>query len=114
MMKLILLEQVYSRNGNIEIVVGALQTYGTGRKNTKIDRNSVIMLNNLKENGKKCFPLSGNYYLLNISPCPAVIVECGFLSNVEDERLLSSDAWQGDLAKTLADGVMGYFFDIAA
>ena len=32
----------------IELVVGALQTYGSSRKNTKIDRNSVIALNNFR------------------------------------------------------------------
>ena len=37
-----LMDQVRSNNGKIELVVGALQTYGSSRKNTKIDRNSVI------------------------------------------------------------------------
>lgn len=37
-----------SNNGKIELVVGALQTYGSSRKNTKIDRNSVIALNNFR------------------------------------------------------------------
>lgn len=43
-----LMDQIRSNNGKIELVVGSLQTYGSGRKNTKIDRNSVIALNNFK------------------------------------------------------------------
>lgn len=43
-----LMDQVRSNNGKIELVVGALQTYGSSRKNTKIDRNSVIALNNFR------------------------------------------------------------------
>ena len=43
-----LMNQIRSNNGKIELVVGSLQTYGTSRKNTKIDRNSVIALNNFR------------------------------------------------------------------
>ena len=43
-----LMDQIRSNNGKIELVVGSLQTYGSSRKNTKIDRNSVIALNNFR------------------------------------------------------------------
>lgn len=43
-----LMDQIRSNNGRIELVVGALQTYGSSRKNTKIDRNSIIALNNFR------------------------------------------------------------------
>lgn len=52
---------------------------------------------------------SGQFFILECADCPSVIVECGFLSNAEDERLLSSDAWQVELAKSISDGVMDYF-----
>ena len=65
-------------------------------------------LNNLKENGKKCFPLSGDYYLLNISPCPAIIVECGFLSNAQDEKLLISAEYQKQLVGTIFYGALSF------
>lgn len=57
---------------------------------------------------------SGQFFILQCTDCPSVIVECGFLSNTEDERLLSSKAWQADLAKTIADGVMDYFTEATA
>ena len=57
---------------------------------------------------------SGQFFMLECAECPSVLVECGFLSNREDERLLTDVVWQNDLAKTLADGVMEYFSDISA
>lgn len=44
-----LMDQIRSNNGKIELVVGSLQTYGSKRKNTKIDRNSVIALNDFRK-----------------------------------------------------------------
>lgn len=48
------------------------------------------------------------YFLLKHSPCPAVIVECGFLSNPEDERLLNSVNWQKKLAESIFCGTIAY------
>jgi len=36
---------------------------------------------------------------------PSVIVECGFLSNVEEETLLQKDSYQSELAEKVADGI---------
>ena len=44
-----LMDQIRNNDGKIELVVGSLQTYGSSRKNTKIDRNSVITLNNFRK-----------------------------------------------------------------
>ena len=57
---------------------------------------------------------SAEFYMLECSDCPSVLVECGFLSNYEDERLLTDEVWQNRLAGTLAEGVMGYFSDLSA
>ena len=41
-------------------------------------------------------------YLLNKLHCPAVLVECGFLSNPQEEQLLQSSGYQKKLAAVLA------------
>ena len=41
----------------------------------------------------------------NWSRVPVILVEMGFLSNPEEDRLLSSSAYQDKLAKGLADGI---------
>jgi N-acetylmuramoyl-L-alanine amidase len=40
--------------------------------------------------------------------CPAVIVECGFLSNPDEARLLEDDAYQGKITKAIMDGIRDY------
>lgn len=44
----------------------------------------------------------------NWSRVPAVLVECGFLSNPVEDRLLASPAYQDRLGAGMADGVMEY------
>lgn len=41
-------------------------------------------------------------YILSKSICPAVIVECGFLSSPEDVAILTSDSYQYELADSIA------------
>ena len=53
--------------------------------------------------------LAGDYYVLNYSPCPAVICECGYLSNPEDEALLTDENYRGKLAYALFSGCVEYF-----
>lgn len=53
---------------------------------------------NLPDVGRGFSPLWGDYYLLSHAHCPAVIVECGFLSNREDEALLTDAAYRMTLA----------------
>ncbi|MBQ3571829.1 MAG: N-acetylmuramoyl-L-alanine amidase [Clostridia bacterium] len=65
-------------------------------------------INALKDNGRKSSPLAGDYYLLNVASCPSVIVECGFLSNPQDERLLISESYQKELANAIYYGCMQY------
>jgi N-acetylmuramoyl-L-alanine amidase len=67
-----------------------------------------------KEGARARVATSGQFFMLECADCPSVIVECGFLSNTEDERLLSTETWQKALAETLAGGVMEYFTDISA
>ena len=60
-----------------------------------------------KVKGRVC--KNGEYFMLNCYPCPSVIVECGFLSNPQDEELLCSPSWQKKLAQMIARGVFDYF-----
>lgn len=49
-----------------------------------------------------------NYYMLKNSPVPIVIVECGFLTNAEEEQKLGTQAYQRDLAWNIYLGTMQY------
>ncbi len=50
----------------------------------------------------------GDYYVIRESRPTAVLVECGFLSNAEDERLLQSREHQRSLARGIANGIVAY------
>lgn len=51
--------------------------------------------------------LSGDYFILQLD-VPSVLVECGFLSNPAEEKLLLDGAYQEKLAQGIADGVTEY------
>ncbi len=50
----------------------------------------------------------GNNYVTRIPSVPSVLVECGFLSNPEDEQALQDPKFQQLLADAVADGVIAY------
>ncbi len=48
------------------------------------------------------------YYLLKKAACPAVIIECGFLSNPSEAALLATEEYQEKLAFAVHLGIMEY------
>lgn len=54
-----------------------------------------------------------SYYILRTTEIPAVIVECGFLSNAEEEKLLNDTGYQEKLAWAIYCGVLDYFEKIS-
>lgn len=52
-----------------------------------------------------------SYYMLKKSQGPFVIVECGFLSNPEEEKLLNSKDYQKKMAKALAEGIEKFLYN---
>ncbi len=50
----------------------------------------------------------GDYFVIRESPAPSVLVECGFLSNAEDEALLQTEEHQQKLVRGIVDGVLAY------
>lgn len=50
----------------------------------------------------------GDYYLLNNSEVPAVIVEIGFLTNDQDRELLLQDEYCHKMAEAIAQGVIKF------
>lgn len=50
----------------------------------------------------------GDNFVTRLPAVPSVLIECGFLSNPEDERKLQEPAYQQLLAEGIADGVLQY------
>ena len=50
-----------------------------------------------------------NIYIIDHVEIPTCIVECGFLSNKEEEQQLLTDVYQDRLAWGIYNGIMDYF-----
>ncbi len=48
---------------------------------------------------------AGDYYVLRSTSLPAALVECGFLSNPEEEKKLLDRAYHSRIAQAVADGL---------
>ncbi|GAC1426203.1 MAG: hypothetical protein NVSMB67_28770 [Flavisolibacter sp.] len=53
------------------------------------------------------------YYVLNASPCPAVLIECGYLTNPKDRQFLSNEGNQAILANKILKAIEAYARDKA-
>lgn len=51
-----------------------------------------------------------SYYMLRKVSCPLVIVECGFLSNPEEEALLDDDSYQEKMARGICEGIEKFLY----
>ena len=61
-----------------------------------------------RENKRESLPIS-NIYIVDHVEIPISIVECGFLSNPEEEKLLLTEEYQDKLAWGIYTGIMDYF-----
>lgn len=52
-------------------------------------------------------------FVLKASSSPSVLVECGYISNFDEESKLLSDAYQRRIAFSISCGILNYFNDSA-
>ena len=71
-------------------------------------QDSLNLLNE-KYVGKTFSPLKGEYFMLNCTKKPSVIVECGFLSSAEDEKLLATSEYREEIADAITIGLTDYY-----
>ena len=63
-----------------------------------------------KENNRVAKTID-NIYIIKYVEIPTTIVECGFLSNPEEEKLLLQDEYQDKLAWGIYNGIIDYFYE---
>ncbi|MDE7084395.1 MAG: N-acetylmuramoyl-L-alanine amidase [Clostridia bacterium] len=66
-------------------------------------------LNALPQCVKPSGAMHGDYYMLKCTQSPSVIVECGFLSNAEEDKLLNDESYQRAVAYAIFKGAVSYF-----
>ena len=76
----------------------------------KLAENLQVGLNESieKENKRTALSISGKYLVDHVE-IPMSIVECGFLSNPEEEKLLQTDEYQDKIAWGIYVGIQNYF-----
>ena len=64
----------------------------------------------LNENNKRVSKAAeDSIYLMKCAKIPAVIVECGFLSNPAECEKLKTDEYKNELANAISRGIENYF-----
>lgn len=63
-----------------------------------------------KENNRVAHTID-NVYIIKHVEIPTTIVECGFLSNIEEEKQLLDDEYQNRLAWGIYNGIINYFYE---
>lgn len=66
------------------------------------------LIDNLDPSNTRAAKANESYYILKKTSIPTVIVECGFLSNPEEEALLSDEAYQEKIVEAVYEGIVDY------
>ena len=83
----------------------------------KLNENSKVLANSIQEGLNETMQKENDripaelntVYLMKYVQIPITIVECGFLSNPEEEKLLQTDEYQNKLAWGIYNGISEYF-----
>ena len=67
-------------------------------------QNTTVSYVEMKDRGV----LEKKFDILNFTQMPAVIVQCGFISNKDDARKLENEKYQQDIAKGISEGVLKF------
>lgn len=78
-----------------------------GQRLAQSIQEKMIEANGLRDRGiSTC-----NFYVVKHSYMPAVLIETAFITNYDEEALLSDDEWQTTMAKAIAEGINEYFIN---
>lgn len=115
-------EKVNNSNGDILVsihqnsfpqsqVKGAQVFYHSNSDNGKILAQHIqkSIQTHADTDNKRVAKHNADYYILRTTKMPSVIVECGFLTNVEEETKLNTDEYQEEIAWAIYIGIIEYF-----
>lgn len=93
------------------------QYFGTQMFYSKNNARSAVLAEELRksvtgllqpDNKRELKQADSNIYILDKAEVPAVIVECGFLSNYEESQKLADNSYQQQMAFAIYSGILGY------
>ena len=82
--------------------------YRAGEARSRLLAGTIqqAMIQELKPTKERA-AMAGDYFMLSLS-IPSVLVECGFLSNAAEEKLLLTEDYQRRVAQAIRDGIVEY------
>lgn len=75
----------------------------------KLQTNLIQFIN--PNNNRKIKPANGIYLMEHITR-PGILIECGFLSNIEEEAKLRSATYQKQICMVIATTIIAHFSDV--
>lgn len=101
-----LLVSIHQNQFSEEIYSGAVVLYGKQSNSKRLaDSIQTAFVQHLNPGSKRKAKAADGVYLMEHISCPAVLVECGFLSNVQEEAKLRSAEYQKKICCILASSV---------
>lgn len=86
-----------------------------GKDNLESQKLALSIQNQLREvldkDNKRVPQELEDVFLINNLDIPAIVVECGFLSNPTEEQLLADEDYQKKIALAIYNGIVKYFLD---
>lgn len=76
-----------------------------GRRLAAAIQSEMVNTSKLRDRGAS----TANFYVLKRSAMPAVLVETAFITNYNEEAMLSDPQWQKQFAEAIARGISEYF-----
>ena len=114
-----------SANGVETFITAAAGCYSTNfygqsadrsaQPNNRFDAANAILGFSIQSNLVKMSKRSdrglrrARFHVIKRAPCPAALVECGFLTNPDEESLLNSASYRENVARGISNGILGYF-----
>ncbi|MBR3018954.1 MAG: N-acetylmuramoyl-L-alanine amidase [Clostridia bacterium] len=82
--------------------------YRAGQEQSRLLAGAIqdAMIQELKP-GRERAAMAGDYFILSLD-IPSALVECGFLSNSAEEKLLLTEDYQRRVAQAIRDGIVEY------
>ena len=99
---------IHMNSFSLQSAKGAQVFYDKNNENSKLLAQNIqkMFVKNIENSKEKS--MMGDYYIVNCTNYTSVIVECGYLSNFEEEKLLCTKSHKDKLCYNILCGILSY------